>query len=170
MTARLGLLLCGLAVVAAACGDSSDTTTTTAAVTTTAPTEASGLSGTGPTGTAPATTVPVGTTTTSLEFSLPDFTIIERTDDNVLVVAVPPGTYSDLDLQNLVNEIIERFAPVNGLHIIDDETIADLVLADDVTAAEQEQLDEHYFLSLEEGFRMVFLGPFSDVEDVIIGS
>ena len=126
--------------------------------------------GTAPTGTAPATTVPVGTTTTSPEFSLPDFTIIERTDDNVLVVSIPPGTYSDLDLQNLVNEIVERFAPVNGMHIVDDPDIADLVLTESVTAAEQEQLDEHYFLRLEDGFRMVFLGPFTGREDVIIGS
>ena len=168
MSARLGLLLFGLALIAAACSDSSDTTTTTTALVVTSTTEAT--EGTAPGGSAQATTVPVGTTTTSPEFSLPDFTIVERTDDNVLVVAVPPGTYTDLDLQNLVNEIVERFAPVNGMHIVDDPEIADLVLAESVSTAQQEQLDDNYFLRLEEGFRMVFLGPFAGVEDVIIGS
>ncbi|MDH3730114.1 MAG: hypothetical protein OES13_03150 [Acidimicrobiia bacterium] len=169
MPIRLAVLVSCLAMVAA-CSDSSGTTTSppttteaTVGTTTPAPTTSDGNDpNTVETTVAPATTAP--------GFSFPEFTIVERTEDDVLVVAVPPGTYTDLDLQNLVGEMVERFAPVNGLHIIDDLAATQLVLADSVSAEEQALLDLHYFLRLEDGFRMVYLGPFAEVGEVILGS
>lgn len=157
---------CVVLLLLAACSDSDSTPTTTAVPVTTTTT------------TVPATTAPSGsvvvttsvTTTTAPVFSIPEFVIADRTVDDEVVVAIPPGTYSDIDLQNVVNEVIERFAPITVLHIVDDEGATALVLADSVSAADQEFLDEHYFLRLEEGFRMVFLGPFADVGEVILGS
>lgn len=166
MATPVRMFLAFLLVLAAACGDSADTTTTLAGPTTI-----------GTTAPSPATTstlapvVPATTsTTTTVAFSMPDFTVVQRTPEDVLVVAVPPGSYTDLDIQNLVAVVVERFAPVQGLHIVDDESVAPLVLADSVTAEEQARLDEHYFLRLEDGFRMVFLGPFAEVGEVILGS
>lgn len=157
-----------LLAIASACGDGATSTTTTTAettiaTTTSAPTIVEDTSA----GTA---STAAATTTTAVAFSLPDFTIVERTEDDVLVAAIPPGTYTDIDLQNLVGEIVERFAPVNGLHIIDDEAVTQLVLAASVSAEEQELLDQHYFLRLEGGNRMVYLGPFAAVGEVILGS
>lgn len=169
MAVRLALLAALLSVLAA-CGDSAGTTTTTtaASVPPTVPTTTIATSdGTGGGTGVATTTAPTSTVPGSF---VPEFTILERTPDDVLVVAVPPGTYSDIDLQNLVSEVVERFAPVNVLHIVDDEGAADLVLAESLTAEDQAFLDDHYFLRLEEGFRMVFLGPFADVGDVILGS
>lgn len=168
MAVRLAVFVALLSLLAA-CSDSADTTTTTTAgrppsatTTTIAPP--------GGTGEGPVETTTTTTTSTVPGSFVPAFTILERTADDVLVVAVPPGTYSDVDLQNLVSEVVERFAPVNGLHIVDDEGATDLVLAESLSAEDQAFLDDHYFLRLEEGFRMVFLGPFADVGEVILGS
>lgn len=166
MAVRLAIFVSCLAIVSA-CGDSGSATTTT--TTTTPPPVVT---------TTPVTvavddttsTTSAATSTTGPGFSFPEFTIVERTDDDVLVVAIPPGTYTDIDLQNVVGEMIERFPPVNGLHIIDDPAITQLVLTDSVSAEQQELLDLHYFLRLEDGFRMVFLGPFAEVGEVIFGS
>lgn len=165
-------LLAAFLMVAVACGDSSSATTTSTEPTPVPTTEAASTSQPAIAETSPGQTEspPAVTTTSAPAFSLPDFTVVERTDEDVLVVAVPPATYNDIDLRNLVEEVVERFAPVNGLHIIDDEAIADLVLLETVTSAEQVLLDEHYFLRLEEGFRMVFVGPFAEVGEVILGS
>jgi hypothetical protein len=168
MAVRLALLVAMLSLLAA-CGDSADTTTTTAvappptATTTT-------VAPSGGTSEAPVETTTTIATPTIPGLFVPEFTILERTADDVLVVGVSPGTYSDIDLQNLVSEVMERFAPVDGLHIVDDEAATDLVLAETLTAEDQAFLDDHYFLRLEEGFRMVFLGPFADVGEVILGS
>ena len=166
------MVVTALMIAVAACGDSSSTTTTTAL-----PTSIAETAGTTTTIGAPAdpgggttTTATPATTTTSVVFSVPEFVVIDRSDDDVLVVAVPPATYTDIDLRNLVDEVVERFAPVNGLHVIDDESLAELVLAPTVTADEQALLDDHYFLRLEEGFRIVYLGPFAEIGEVILGS
>ncbi|MEE8330412.1 MAG: hypothetical protein V3R84_01420 [Acidimicrobiia bacterium] len=166
MAVRLAIFVSCLAVVSA-CGDSSGATTTTQ--TTTAPPVVTTTPATVTADNTPSTTS-AATPTTGPGFSFPEFTIVERTDDDVLVVAIPAGTYTDIDLQNLVGEMVERFPPVNGLHIIDDTAVTQLVLADSVSAEEQALLDLHYFLRLEDGFRMVYLGPFAEVGEVILGS
>ncbi len=166
MAVRLAIFVSCLAIVSA-CGDSSGATTTTQ--TTAAPPVVTTTPATVAADNTPGTTSAV-TPTTGPGFSFPEFTIVERTDDDVLVVAVPAGTYTDIDLQNLVGEMVERFPPVNGLHIIDDTAVTQLVLADSVSVGEQALLDLHYFLRLEDGFRMVYLGPFADVGEVILGS
>jgi hypothetical protein len=108
-------------------------------------------------------------TTTSV-VGLPSYSVLSRSEEDELVVLVVPGTYGDLDIQNVVGDVVERFAPVNTLHIVDDEAAATLVVAETVTPEEQVVLDEHYFVRLEEGFRMIFVGPFSSVGEVILGS
>jgi hypothetical protein len=166
MAVRLAIFACCLAIVTA-CSDSSGTTTTTTTTTTLPIVTTTPV--TAPVDDTPSTTS-VATPTTGLGFSFPEFTIVERTDDDVLVVAIPAGTYTDIDLHNLVGEMVERFPPVNGLHIIDDVAVTQLVLADSVSAEEQALLDLHYFLRFEDGFRMVYLGPFAEVGEVIFGS
>lgn len=114
-------------------------------------------------------TLAVELTTTSV-LGLPGYSVLSRSEEDELVVLVVPGTYGDIDIQNVVGDVVERFAPVNTLHIIDDAAAATLVVAETVTPEEQIVLDEHYFVRLEEGFRMIFVGPFTDVGEVILGS
>lgn len=169
---RVGIWLIVLSSLGAACSDGEESATTDSG----APTVAPPATGIAPdTVGAPAGTTPVGTeaaptTTLAEELGLPEYRIMSRSEDDVLVVLIEPGTYSDIDLQNVVGDAVERFAPVTGLYLVDDEAAVPLVLQEDLTETEAAILEEHYLLRLEEGFRMIFLGPFEDVGEVILGS
>lgn len=91
---------------------------------------------------------------------------------DTVVVLLEPATYSDLDLQNVVTDVIERFAPIAQLHIVDDSAAVELVLLNDdqLTPDQVLVLDEHYFVRLEDGFRLVYQGPFDTFGEVILGS
>jgi hypothetical protein len=67
---------------------------------------------------------------------------------------------------------VQRFAPIATLHIVDSDDGVALVLVPeaDLTAADAAVLEVHYLARLEEGFRLVFEGPFAEVDAVIIGS
>jgi len=124
-------------------------------------------------------TLAPSTTTTSLdpfgEPSFPEYTIVSRdvgTDGDTLVVLLDAdtGSLTDIDLQNIVVDVVERFPPVLTAHIVENADAAEAVLATVPTEAEQELLDRYYLVRLEEGFRLVFVGPFADTPMTILGS
>ena len=170
------LLLTG--IVAAACsgggGDAGSTTTAPDAgfTSTTSTTMSDGGSTTTSTTadtsstTSTTTTDPSGVAVYSIERR-----IVGSSGDTV-VVLLEPGTYSDLDLQNVVTDVIERFAPIAQLHIVDDPGAVELVLLSEeqLTPEQTTVLAEHYFVRLEDGFRLVYEGPFDTFGEVILGS
>lgn len=168
---RLAALLAVVMVVGACTGDGDgdavESETTEASVSTTEASPSSTIASVQSSTTS--STPEVELTTTSV-VGLPSYSVLSRSEEDELVVLVAPGTYGDIDIQNVVGDVVERFAPVNTLHIVDDEAAAILVVAETVTPEEQVVLDEHYFVRLEEGFRMIFVGPFSSVGEVILGS
>jgi len=133
-----------------------------------------------------ATTAPSGesdgaTTTTvavdeEVSFSIPAYEVVNRVEAEqgaTVVVLLDPATYTaltDVDLQNVIEDVIDRFPPVYEVHVVDDISAADLVLADGVQPAQQVILDEHYLVRLEEAFTIVYVGPFSDFPVTIIAS
>ncbi len=127
---------------------------------------------------APATTTtaaPAVTSTTSVVPGVADYSIERRIvggSGDTVVVLLEPATYSDLDLQNVVTDVIERFAPIAQLHIVDDADAVELVLLNDeqLTPEQLLVLAEHYFVRLEDGFRLVYQGPFDVFGEVILGS
>ncbi len=180
-------MLVGLLVSLPACsngGDSDGTTSTSDGATTTATngdggptTTRAGTAGTDST-TAAATTVAGGngaTTTLAPAFEVPEYSIqarISSESGDTVVVAVEPATYTDLDIENLVADVVQRFAPITTVHVVDDPAVVDLVLSEPTALTDEElaNRDEHYFARLEEGFRLVFEGPFGAVPEVILGS
>lgn len=108
---------------------------------------------------------------------MPPYTIVERIEDEEGVTAVillDPTSYdslTDIDLQNIVEDAVDRFR-VYVAHIVDSQAAADVVLAEAIepTSDGQALLAEHYLVRLEEGFRLVFEGPFSSEGTVILGS
>jgi hypothetical protein len=56
------------------------------------------------------------------------------------------------------------------LHVVDSQAAAELVLQVDVEPELVSILDEHYLVRLEEGFRIIYLGPFSSIAESILGS
>lgn len=166
----------GFALLAAACSsDDAETTTTTATSTTAAPVTSIQAAESTTTSTA----APDSTTTTSVDpfgdASLPEYTIVSRepgADGDTVVVLLDDatGSLTDIDLQNIVVDVVERFPPVLTAHVIADAAASEAVLATVPTEEEQELLDRYYYVRLEEGFRLVFTGQFADTPTTILGS
>ncbi|GBE21473.1 hypothetical protein BMS3Bbin01_00818 [bacterium BMS3Bbin01] len=153
--------LLALAMILAACskGTEPDLTTTTrvAPPTTTVTTVASTTTAAQPS---------ASTSTTS--GSLPGYTVVAGSAGGILVVLLDPGNYSDIDIRNVVDDAIERFAPVE-LHVVDSREAADLVLVENPTEDQQKILDEHQFARVI-GDQLEFLGPYASSGSVSIGS
>ncbi|HSF86317.1 MAG TPA: hypothetical protein VLG28_11775 [Acidimicrobiia bacterium] len=179
------ILVLVLALIAAACSGDDDgegTTTTAAEETVTSLGAASDDTGDASTD----DTAPADTTTTSVVgggdevdgVAVPTFSIVSRDegeDGDVVVVLLDTESYdtlTDIDLQNVVSEVVDDFPPVYEAHVVDSEDVTALVVADpaDVDADGERLLDLHYLVRLEEGFRIVFVGPFEDSGTAILGS
>lgn len=169
-------LLIGLAVLLiAACSgdDETDESTTTAAaapITTLAPTDAGGDA---------AQTTTTSTTTTTLaqpELSFPEYSIVSReTSDNgdIVVVLLDRASYeslSDLDVRNVIDDLVEQFAPVYEAYIVETQAAADALFVEEPTDDQQSALENGYVARLEEGFRIVYTGPLEDSGVAILGS
>ena len=180
MRTRTFVLAIVAALLVAACsGDEGEDTTTTISGTTIPATTTTADSGPGGSG----STIPDDGPTTTLnpgdppEATFPEYEIRRRiTGDasgDTVIVLLKAGTYtdlSDLDLRGVVTDVVEEYAPILEAHVVDSEEAVDLVLLEAPTSAEQTILDEHYFVRLEEGFRIVFLGRFSDAGEQYLGS
>ncbi|MDQ3781778.1 MAG: hypothetical protein M3349_02425 [Actinomycetota bacterium] len=171
MRMRIIIAVVALAALAAGCSDDDgDTSTTLAGGTVTAlPGAATGGS----------TTVAPGAVTTTIVLAepvIPTWTIAsteEGDDGSTIVVVLDPESYdslTDIDLQNVIAEVVDSEGAVLVAHVVDDPAVADMVLLDDTTPAQNRQLDQHYLARLEDGFRIVFLGPFADTAAVVLGS
>ena len=152
-----------LLLVAACSGDDEttdeiETTSTAAPITTLA-----GSAGTAES--AAATTTTSTTTTEAPALSFPEYSIISREASDagdVLVVLLDPTSYeslSDIDIHNVMSDLVEQFAPVYTAHIVETQAAADALFVDEPTEAQQTALDHGYIARLEEGFRIVYVGP-----------
>ncbi len=135
---------------------------------------------TGDTGTSDAATGDSTTTTAALgEPQIPTFSIVSREpgeEGDTVVVLLDPASYSsltDIDLQNVISEVVDDSpTPVYVAHVIDSPDVAEIVLApaEELDDVDRGMLDLHHLATLEESFRIVFVGPFEDSQEVILGS
>ena len=178
--ARYLLLTIVAALVVAGCnGDTVEGTTTTLGEVTTTSIGSIQPAGGVTSSTVLPTTSSTSTTTSStappppLE---PQWSIVERIegeDGATVTVLLDPESYerlTDIDLQNIIEDVIEMFPPIYEVHLVDSEEAAAVVLSDVIDTNDQAILGDHYFVRLEEGFRLVFVGPFSDFGITILGS
>jgi hypothetical protein len=179
--ARFLLLAVFLALVAVGCSRDSGEGTTTSLDSVTTTSFAPASSSSSPSTTAPATTVastaPASSTSTNPgQIPEPEWTISQRTegdDGATVVVLLDPESYeriTDIDLQNIIEDVIEMFPPIYEVHIVDSQEAADVVVSEVIDTDDQAILGAHYFARLEEGFRIVFVGPFEDFGITILGS
>jgi hypothetical protein len=174
---RVSSCVVGVVLLSSACsGDEGEASSTTTTSTSAAPVTSIQAASSTTTTTPPSSTVTTTSAEPVSEASFPEYTIVFRetgTDGDTVVVLLDADSYSsltDIDLQNVVVDVVEKFPPIVTVHIIDDTSAAEAVLATDPTTAEQELLDRHYFVRLEEGFRLVFTGQFADNPPTILGS
>lgn len=118
----------------------------------------------------PAETTAVATT--EVVAGLPSYEVVHRMiedDRETLVIVVEPGTYSNVQLENLVHDIVERFTPSAAI-VVDDRDVADLAVLEERTDEQQARLDAHTFLRIESGVEVTFYGPYADFPGLTVGS
>lgn len=181
---RAVVIASAVALILTACsGDDGQETTTTLgdAVTTLAP--ASGSAGTTSTPAITTTAAPPDetavTSTSGPPPGLPVYEIAFRGDggdagDTVVVVLDPASysTLSDIDLQDVIRDVYDQFPPVAVAHVVDTEDAVSLVVVERSSLNEEELtfLDQHYFARLEDGIRIIYVGPFDQYPIAILGS
>ena len=107
--------------------------------------------------------------------SVGSFEIIVRiSGDNgeTLHIVIPPGAYTEIDLENFIGDLKEADPELWGAEVFDDEdAIQAFVIPENQRTAEQQALvDDHHFVSLINGDTIRFQGPFSEFGEAIIGS
>lgn len=97
----------------------------------------------------------------------------ESSDDGeTLYILIPPGAYTDVDLENFVGDLVENDENVQNAEIFDDEAAltAFLLDPDEQTAADLVLIDEHHLVSLIDRSTIRFQGPFAEYGEYSIGS
>jgi hypothetical protein len=166
-----------VAVLSACSGDDgaeSSTTTTFGALT--APTGGSSGASSATTSTTAATDTTAAPGDGVSTATFPRYQIVAReqgADGDIVVVLLDPTSYgslTDIDLQNVVADVVAEYPPVLEAHVVDSAEAAAIVLQEDLDEAGRALLDEHYLVRLEEGFRIVYSGPFESRGVLILGS
>lgn len=162
MTRRIALAVL-LALTLAACNRAAEPE-----LTTTAPPETT-------TTTAITTTTPGDTTTTLAGEPVSEYEIVARSssaDGETLYVVIPPGGYTDTDLEGFVRDLYEATPGLWELHVFDDASGADALLTDEAerTAGDEAALENHWLVSIVEASVIRFQGPFADSGEFLIGS
>lgn len=172
------IVVVSLVLVGTACsGDGGEDSTTSAPSTTVAPvTSLAAADTTAPPTTTAAPTTSVTTTVSGVPVVLPEYTIVSRESGDggdTVVILLDTESYdvvTDIDLANVLADAVDRFPVILTAYVVDDASAADAVISTSPTEDELELLSRHYLVRLEEGFRMVFAGPFSDSPVAILGS
>ena len=165
-----------LMTLVASCSGDDDAVDDSAAATTSGATITTLADAVEATGSATATTASTTTSTTSPELSFPEYQIISREaseSGDVVVVLLDTTTYeslSDIDVHNVMSDLVELYAPVYEAHIVESQAAADALFVEEPTEAQQTALDNDYIAHLEEGFRIVYVGPLEASGVAILGS
>lgn len=160
-------MLVAVAMLAAACQTSSEESTTTL--------ESPLLT------LPPAALAPTSSTTTTLApaepLSAPRYQIVQRTQgaqsgDTVVVLLDTTSyeTLTDIDLEDIITDVVQRFPPILTVHVIDDPAAANVVGNPDASEEQIAAISDHYLARLDDGFSITFLGPFAPAGSTVLGS
>lgn len=103
------------------------------------------------------------------------YEVVARTsadDQETLYIVIPPGAYTDIDLEQFVGDLKESDPQLFGAEVFDDPEAARALFIPEAqrTEAQQQLLDEHHLISLVGGDTIRFQGPFEQFGEHIIGS
>lgn len=162
-------LMVALALFAAACDAEEAELSTTTSV----------LSGTTEAPAEDTTTTTVGsdstTSTTLVGETVASHEVVARisTDNGeVLHIVIPEGAYTDVDLVNFIGDLKESDPDLWGVEVFDDPAAVEaFTVAEEARTDEQQALlDDHHFVTLTNGDRVIFRGPFSEFGEFILAS
>ena len=119
------------------------------------------------------------TTTTSAPktvLSAPEYKIVERIEGDsgdtvvVLLDSETYGSLTDLDLYDLIAEVVELFPPIAAVHVVDEAAAANIVANPDASDAERNAIATNYLARLDDGVKIIYLGPFASSGTAVLGS
>lgn len=89
-----------------------------------------------------------------------------------LIIVIPDGAYTDVDLENFIHELIESNETVYGAEVFRDEAAAEAFLVDSAsrTEGQNELIERHHYVTLVQRDRIEFRGPFAEFPGGAIGS
>ncbi len=179
-SAHLGVIVLLAGVMTGCSGDdeSDETTTSTTAAPVTSITTTTLATTTTETPTGADTTATTTSTTDASKAGVefPAYTITERIegdDGDTLVILIDTeadDALTDIDIQSLLSEVVDDFAPVLRAYVVDSVEAAEIVLLDEFTQDQLDELSNHYLARLEDGFRIFFEGPFGELQPLLISS
>jgi hypothetical protein len=108
--------------------------------------------------------------------SAPEYQIVERIEgdsgDTVIVLldSETYGTLTDLDLYDLIAEVVELFPPIAVVHVVDEAAAANIVANPDASEAERNAVAANYLARLDDGVKIIYLGPFASSGTAVLGS
>lgn len=158
--------LVALAVLAAACDGGEAALTTTSSL----------ITGSGDGTSTTTVAVPDDQTSTTLVGQVvASYEIVARepgTDGETVYVVIPPGTYTDVDIENFLGELYDSGTATYGAEIFDDAAaVAAYLKAEaDRTPEEVQLIELHHFASLVGGTIIRFQGPFAESGEFVLGS
>ena len=121
------------------------------------------------------TTEPDSTPTTLRGEIVSEFEVVVRVpSDNgdILYVLIPQGAYTDVDLENFIQDLRDTNDQLWGVEVFDNSAavMAFQVAEDARTEDDQALLAEHHLVSLVNGDTIRFQGPFSEFGEYILAS
>jgi len=90
-----------------------------------------------------------------------------------VIVLLDPETYgtlTDLDLYDLIAEVVELFPPIAVVHVVDDAAAGNIVANPDASEAERNTVAANYLARLDDGVKIIYLGPFASSGTAVLGS
>jgi hypothetical protein len=116
-----------------------------------------------------------GTTTTLRGERVSGHEVVGRESDpagETVYIVVPPGAYTDVDLENFVVGLVEDGTITFAAEVFDDPGAVDAFRKAEAerTEGEVQLIEDHHFASVQNGTTVVFRGPFADSGEFVIGS
>jgi len=116
-----------------------------------------------------------GATTSLVGQSVSGYEIVARETDTAgetLYIVIPPGAYTDVDIENFVLDLVESGTATFGAEVFDDAAAVEAYRKPETDRTEEEGtlVSQHHFVSLQNGTTIVFRGPFESSGEMVIGS
>jgi hypothetical protein len=113
--------------------------------------------------------------TTLVGQSVAGYEVVARVSDpagETLFITVPPGAYTEVDIENFAVGLVDNGTVTYGAEIFDDAAAVEAYRKPEAerTEAETQLIQQHHFASIQNAGVVVFRGPFAAAPDVIIGS
>ena len=115
------------------------------------------------------------TSTTLVGQQVAEYEVVARVSDpagETLFIVIPPGAYTDVDIENFVVGLVDSGEITYGAEVFDDNGAVDAYRKPEAerTEGETQLIEQHHFASVQNGTTFIYRGPFAESGEFVIGS